>query len=193
MSVAIAGIPPAALAEYARVPIAFEVRAILDVAAPDGGLGGLTLAERAVDAPYVKDYDTFEPEHPLHWAARFDLSRWGIFLARADGRCVGGAAVAMDVDLDAAKGREGVAVLYDIRVAPEARGRGVGHALFRAAEAWAVGRGAGRLRIETQNINIPACRFYARQGCVLGAIHRFAYPDFPDEAQLLWYKDLGAG
>ena len=26
--------------------------------------------------------------------------------------------------------------------------------------------------------------------CVLGAIHRFAYPEFPNEAQLLWYKDL---
>jgi hypothetical protein len=29
-----------------------------------------------------------------------------------------------------------------------------------------------------------------KQGCMLGAIHRVAYPQFPDEAQLLWYKDL---
>jgi hypothetical protein len=25
---------------------------------------------------------------------------------------------------------------------------------------------------------------------VLGAVHRFAYPDLPHEAQLLWYKSL---
>jgi hypothetical protein len=53
-----------------------------------------------------------------------------------------------------------------------------------------VAKGCFRLKVETQNINVPACRFYVKQGCVLGAIHRFAYPEFPDEAQLLWYKDL---
>ena len=58
------------------------------------------------------------------------------------------------------------------------------------AEAWASREGARWLKIETQNVNVPACRFYARQGCSLGAAHRFAYPAFPDEVQLLWYKKL---
>jgi len=44
--------------------------------------------------------------------------------------------------------------------------------------------------VETQNVNVPACRFYARMGCVLGGIHRFAYPELPGEARLLWYKAL---
>jgi hypothetical protein len=43
---------------------------------------------------------------------------------------------------------------------------------------------------ETQNNNVSACRFYAKQGCVLGGINRYAYPDHPDEAQLLWYKEI---
>jgi hypothetical protein len=30
-------------------------------------------------------------------------------------------------------------------------------------------------------------------GCVLGAIHRHAYPDLPDETQLLWYRALEPG
>ena len=47
-----------------------------------------------------------------------------------------------------------------------------------------------QIKIETQNINVPACRFYVRQGCVLGAINRHAYPEFPTEVKLLWYKDL---
>lgn len=46
------------------------------------------------------------------------------------------------------------------------------------------------LKIETQNTNAPACRFYARRGCVLRAIRRFAYPLLPNEVELLWYKEL---
>ena len=83
-----------------------------------------------------------------------------------------------------------LAVLWNIRVSPEARGRKVGSALFRAAEAWAAARGCQQLKVETQNINVPACRFYSRQRCVLGAINSFAYSELPNEVQLLWYKLL---
>jgi hypothetical protein len=44
--------------------------------------------------------------------------------------------------------------------------------------------------VETQNSNAAACRFYARQGCVLLAANRGAYVELPDEIQLLWYKEL---
>ena len=180
-----------ALDEYARVPIAFTVRRVLDCTAVEGGLGGLALAERAVEAPYVKDYDALES--PAQWAERFDLRSWGFVAARLDGRRVGGAAVAFGGDeVHMLEGRRDLAVLWDLRVAPEARGRGAGAALWAAAEGWAAARGCRRLKVETQNVNVPACRFYARQGCVLGAIHRFAYPELPDEVQLLWYRDLPA-
>jgi hypothetical protein len=33
-------------------------------------------------------------------------------------------------------------------------------------------------------------RFYASQGCKLGAVNRSVYAELPDEIQLLWYKDL---
>jgi GNAT superfamily N-acetyltransferase len=184
--------PMPALAGYACVPIAFEVRTVLDVAVRDGGLGGFVLSERAVQSPYVKDYDALDGG-PTRWAARFDLSHWGLLAARRDGTLVGGAAVAFDTPgVDMLEGRRDLAVLWDVRVAPEARGQGVGAALFRAAEAWAAGRGCRWLKVETQNVNVPACRFYAGQGCELGAIHRFAYPELPDEVQLLWYKRLGS-
>ena len=182
--------PLSFLAEYARVQIAFEVREVLDLAVADGGLGGFALRPRRVDAPYVKDYDALDGG-PARWPERFDLSGWGLLAARVDGRVVGGAAVVVGTaGLEMAEGRRDLAVLWDLRVAPRARGRGVGAALFRAAEAWATARRCRRLKVETQNVNVPACRFYARQGCVLGAIHRFAYPDLPDEAQLLWYKQI---
>jgi hypothetical protein len=55
-------------------------------------------------------------------------------------------------------GRNDLAVLWDVRVHPEYRGRGVGHRLFTAAAEWARTRDCRVLKIETQNINAPACR-----------------------------------
>jgi ribosomal protein S18 acetylase RimI-like enzyme len=183
--------PFTAAAELAHISIAFEVESVFDVSARDGGLGGLVLAERRLDVPYVKDYDAIEGEGPAQWAKVFDVSNWGLIGAHSDGARVGGAVIAFDTEgVNMLEGRRDLAVLWDIRVSTQARGRGVGSALFRAVEAWAAARGVRQLKIETQNINVPACRFYARQGCVLGAINRFAYKDLPNEVQLLWYKNL---
>lgn len=140
---------------------------------------------------YVKDYDAYAANHPTDWPGRFDVTRWGFLAAWLGGRRVGGATIAYDAPgLDRLDGRHDLAVLWDLRVAPAEQRRGVGRALFGAAEHWAAARGARQLEVETQNVNAVACRFYARQGCMLGAIHRFAYPELPGEAQLLWYKDL---
>lgn len=191
MRVEVSEEPLSALVNYADVPIAFEVGSVLDIADAGHRPGEFMLTERGLDSPYVKDYDAIEGEEPARWATRFDVSNWGLLAARAEGRRVGGAVVAFDTPgLDMLEGRRDMAVLWDIRVSPEARGRGVGSALFRAAEAWAAARGCQQLKVETQNINVGACRFYARQGCVLAAVHRFAYPGLPDEVQMLWRKDL---
>jgi GNAT superfamily N-acetyltransferase len=176
---------------YGLVPIGFEVRSVLDVSTPLRGLGGLPLTERQVDPPYHKDYDAESDDGPNRWAQTFDLSQWGFFGAWLDGERVGGAAVAFnDRELLFLDGRQDLAVLWDLRVAPTVRRQGIGSALLAATERWASGRGCHQLKVETQNINVPACRFYARRGFVLGAIHRFAYPSLPEETQLLWYKDL---
>lgn len=182
---------PTLVDEYAQVPIAFEVRSILHVSARDGA-PGFDLVERPIDAPFVKDYDAIAGNHPSDWAKRFDVSRWGLLCARVDGRRVGGVVVAFDTrGVTMLEGRRDLAVIWDLRVAPHVRRHGVGRTLFAAAERWANGRGCRRLVVETQNNNVAACRFYARQGCALGAVHRDAYPDLPQEIQLLWHKDLG--
>lgn len=161
---------------------------MFDVAAADGGFA---LTERILATPYIKDYDDFAGEGPAEWGKHFDVSSWGFFAARIGGRRVGGAAVAFDTPgVHMLEGRRDLAVLWDLRVAPEARGRGAGAALFHAAEAWARARGCRELKVETQNVNVPACRFYARQGCILAEAVRGAYPALPDEVQLIWRKDL---
>jgi GNAT superfamily N-acetyltransferase len=182
---------PGALGDHGRISIAFVVDRILDVALADGGLGGMVLTETPVADPYVKDYDAVKGEGPTRWAKRFDVSNWAIIGAWQNGVRVGGAVIAFrTADLYMLGGRDDVAVLWDIRVAPEQRGSGVGSALFRAAEGWAGARGCGWLKIETQNVNAAACRFYQKMGCTLGAIDRFAYPELPGEVQLLWWKAL---
>ena len=50
-----------------------------------------------------------------------------------------------------------------------------------------------QLKIETQNNNVAANRFYQAMGCRLGVIHRFAYAGIAgveDEVMLLWYLAL---
>ncbi len=189
MSIEVTEESAATLADYARVPIAFEVRYVYDL---EEQACGPALVERAVTHPYVKDYDAMDGG-PERWPSQFDLTKWGFFAARSGGHRVGGAAIAFGTNgVEMLENRADLAVLWDLRVTPAARGRGVGTALFQAAEAWAITRGCRQLKVETQNVNVPACQFYARMGCVLDGIHRFAYPELPDEVQLLWYKALSS-
>ena len=191
MTIELAEEPMAVLPEYARVPIIFTVDRVLDVTSRDDGRGGFALSERHLEVPYEKDYDAIAGEGPLQWGRRFDLSKWALLTARFADRMVGGATLAFDTPrLTMLEGRRDLAVLWDIRVAPDVRRQGVGSALFQRAEAWAQLHGCRQLKIETQNINTRACRFYERQGCRLETIHRAAYPGLPEEIQLLWYKDL---
>ena len=190
MKIEASDVPSAGLIEYARIPIVFEVNAVLDVGDRLES-GGFILTERRVQTPYLKDYDAIA-ETPTEWARRFDTSKWGIMIARIDDYCVGGVTVAYNTPgLDMLEGRSDLAVIWDIRVAPASRQHGVGTSLMKVAEAWAVARGCRHLKVETQNINLAACRFYARQGFVLRAAHNGVYRECPDEVQLLWYKDLG--
>ena len=191
MDIEVSENPKANLAEYATIPISFQVRSVFDVTDRRAEHGEFVLVERDLDVHYLKDYDAIEGNHPTQWAARFDLSNWGFFQANVAVQRVGWAAVAIDTpSLDMLQGRADIAAVWDIRVAPEARQQGVGSALFHAVMAWARARGRRQLIIETQNINVPACRLYLKQGCVLVAANQLAYPGFPEETQLLWQKTL---
>jgi GNAT superfamily N-acetyltransferase len=131
-----------AAAELVHVPIAFEVASVFDVSTSDAGLGGITLSERRLDIPYMKDYDTVGAENPTQWSERFDISNWGLNVARSNGELVGGAVVAFNTeDMCLLEGRRDFAILWDMRVLPEARGRGIWSALFRVVKSWAAARG----------------------------------------------------
>jgi GNAT superfamily N-acetyltransferase len=183
----------AELVDYATVPIAYLVDRRFDVAIDDHGLGGVTLTEVPVEPAWVKDYDALEGEGPTRWPKRFDTTNWGVIAAFDDDTRVGGAVLAYRTpDCWLLEGRDDLAVLWDIRVRPDARGCGVGRAIYGAAISWARERECRHLKIETQNVNVPACRFYVAMGCELAAVNRFAYPDLPDEVELDWVWDIAA-
>ena len=191
MTVTVDEEPIERLEEQAELSIAFTVDRALVATPVDGGLGGITLDEQPVAPSWVKDYDLLDGEGPARWRRSFDVTRWGFLVARDGDERVGGAVIAFDTpSVHLLDGRRDLAALWDLRVHPDRRSSGIGALLWRAAEDWARTRGCRQLMVETQNNNVGACRFYARMGCTLGALHRFRHPELPDEIQLLWYTSL---
>jgi GNAT superfamily N-acetyltransferase len=182
---------PGILAEYAKISIAFEVKSIFRVELLTEGLGGIKLTEESVAKPFIKDYDALEAERPERWAERFKIENWG-FLSAFDGaKRIGGAAIAWNSpEVFMLDGSPEIACLWDLRVAPAYRGRKIGQHLFNFAVLWAKERNCRLFKVETQNINVPACRFYVSQGCHLGGYSLHAYPEWMNEVQLVWYRKI---
>ena len=191
MSVVIELIGADRLPVYADIPMNCEVRSMLSVKEIDGAM---ELSEHPAPTHYTKNYDAYADGGPLNWPKRFDISQWGIWIAHDRGDVVGGAAVAWNTaTVEMLEGRRDLAVLWDIRVRPTAKRRGVGSALFQEAARWAGTKDCRTLKIETQNVNVDACRFYAKMGCVLERIDRLAYrhcAEIADEIMLVWHHDL---
>ena len=170
--------------------------------------GGFSFTLRDV-IPYTKDLGGYEKA--CENEKRFDISNWAFFIAfDADGNpCdavqgdsrshlpgtpIGAITMAAQTQgVDMLDGRSDLAVLWDLRVREEYRQLGLGTRLFTAAVQWARQEGYKQLKIECQNNNVAACRFYQRQGAILKEVNKGAYADDPalkDEVQLIWYLDL---
>ena len=186
---------PEQLDLYGTVPMRLVVESVFRVEIVDRGFGGFRLTEERVAAPWTKDYDEDEPERVRRWTRQFDVSNWAFFLAYEGGELAGGATVAARTGgvfkLDE---RDDLGALWDIRVRDELRRRGTGRALFGAAVDWCRSQGLRQLKIETQNVNVPACRFYAAMGCELRGIIHHSYaagsPQLAEEVEFHWWLDL---
>lgn len=174
---------------YKQIPMVKGVSSVFRLVLPEKGLGGIHFQEEPVDEYMV---DMGPDSDPLDWAKDFNLGNWGFALAWEGQKPVGAVALAYDTPgVNMLAGRRDLAVLWDIRVDPDYQGKGIGKLLFDYAVQWARERNCTQMKIETQQDNVKACRFYARQGCHLGEINRYAYyGQGTDEVMLIWYLDL---
>jgi GNAT superfamily N-acetyltransferase len=178
--------------QYDQIPMRVRVSSYYRIEKLDRGLGGFTLTETPVE-PYIKDFCVGEDE-TAEWWKRFDLANWAFFMAFDGERPVGAAAVASrDKDVNMLSGRSDLAVLWDIRVDDGYKHQGVGQTLFDMAADWSRKQGLVQMKIECQNVNVPAVKFYHKQGAVLSAIDEYAYynePECRSETQLIWFLEL---
>ncbi len=180
------------LDDYTKIPITFEVNSIFEVCEKDGDMSGYELTEVPVDTPYIKDYDDNGKHGPLTWEGKYDTSNWAFFLIY-DGKTpiAGATAVYNSPEINMLEGRGDLTVLWDIRIHPDYRGRGIGRELIEAVMDWAKQRHCTQLKIETQNVNVNACRFYKAMGAKLRKVNYHVYKDKEkEEIQFLWYIDL---
>lgn len=191
MPVIITPIGPDGLAEYANVPMVIGVRSRLILDDLERRLPtrpNPSLREEPIAIPYRKDYDALDGG-PLQWPTRFDLSGWSFWLARDAGQTVGGAAMATRTPRLLPAAASADAILWDLRVHPAHRRKRIATALFHEAAQWAQSNGYTGLIIETQDVNVPANRFYAKMNCRVSDIDRHAYRStlaIAHEVMLLW-------
>ena len=176
---------------YESIPSSYVVESRIVLAGLGIGKEGLTDLKESLEEPWIKDYDLIDGQGPSRWASQFDISNWGLLSAWNEDRRIGGAVIAWQSgSVFMLESRKDMAVIFDIRVHQANRRMGIGRLLFAEASSWAKGRECTSMKIETQDVNVSACRFYAAMGCELGAINRGVYPSLPEETQLLWYKKL---
>ena len=179
------------LDRYSVIPSYFEVNSMLEVEVLDDGFKGMKFREKKVARPYTKNYDV--DGEPFSWL-NFNTSHWVTFLLSEDESLVGGLTVACQTpELRELNGRNDLADVWDIRVHPDYKHKGYGTRLFQEAVAWSRNKGFKQLCVETQNVNVRACRFYLKQGCRLGvstAMLTIATRKKRDEVQLVWFMDL---
>ena len=122
--------PITGLGLHGEIPIAFLVEHVLDVALVEEGLGGVVMSERAVEVPWVKDYDAIEGGTD-EMSGTLRRHQLGTHLRPRLRPARGGAVVAFDTaGVSMLEGRGDLAVLWDIRVHPASRSSGMGHCSF---------------------------------------------------------------
>jgi GNAT superfamily N-acetyltransferase len=179
------------LSKYGEVSIALQVKTEYKIELLLNGLGGMIFEEVTVEKPYCLDYDADKGAGPDRWLKMWNLENWRIISAYEGNKRIGGAVLAFNTpSVNMLEGRDDIVVVWDIRIDAEHRGKGVGTAIFQKCIEWSKQKGCKRLKIETQNINVNACKFYMKQGASLGLVDRYAYKDKPGVTQLIWNIEL---
>ena len=176
---------------YDQVSANVDVRSEYRVNRVNRGLGGLVFEEVPV-TPYVKDLSIYEKA--TEYEEMFDISNWRFYMAFDGDTPVGAMTVAGTTKgMDMLGEKSGACVLWDIRVADAYKHMGIGQRMLDLGKEAAKADGYQIMIIECQNNNVPACRFYWKQGALLSKLDMNAYdsePEIADEVQFVWHLEL---
>ena len=177
--------------QYDKIPMIVRVKSIYQLEKINNGLGGLLLVEAPVEA-YDKDLGAYTVASK--YAAEFDITNWAFFMAFLDDMPIGAVTIASRTEgVQMLDGRDDLSVLWDLRIDDRFKQQGIGSKLLNLAVDWSKSQGFSQMKIECQNTNVPACKFYQKQGAELGRVDEFAYYKeaiVNDEIQLIWYINL---
>ncbi len=121
------------------------------------------------------------PDDKLDWAPYIDSNQKIVLLAFHEDVCIGQIRLVKDWNR--------FAYIENIAVKKNYRKSGVGHLLLEAAENWAKEQSLIGLSLEAQNDNLIACRFYVKEGFVLGGVDTLKQSANPNiDLTLYWYK-----
>ena len=130
---------------------------------------------------YENPLETSFPDDQLQWNEYIDSEKKVVFLAFHAGECIGHIRLVKDWNR--------FAYIENIAVRKSFRKSGIGHLLLEVAKTWTQDRSLIGLSLEAQNDNVIACRFYEKEGFVLGGadtLKQHANPNI--DITLYWYK-----
>jgi streptothricin acetyltransferase len=132
--------------------------------------------EEIFSEPYFKKYEDDEIE-----ISYIEEEGKVVFLYYLKNNCIGRIKIRSNWN--------GYALIEDIAVAKDYRKNGVGTALLNKAIEWAKEKHYSGLMLETQDINVSACHFYAKNHFLIGAVDTMLYSNFStaNEIAIFWY------
>lgn len=136
-----------------------------------------SFSEELFHSPCTKYY----PNDELDYAEYINHMQKAMFLAYIGDSCVG--------QIRISENWNRYCYIEDIAVSSDYRCQGIGRKLIQTAIQWAKEHDLCGLMLETQDINLTACRFYKQCGFILGAVDTMLYAncDNSDEKALFWY------
>jgi ribosomal protein S18 acetylase RimI-like enzyme len=162
----------------------YKSSSILEVERSGTGLEiGWRLVERDLPQPFDKgtlyDFDEIAQAEIRARLERPDDTYQRV--AESSGLLVG----FLDIELQS---WNDTAFLWNLMIDLDYRGQGLGRRLWHRALDFARQSDVRAIMIETQNTNVPACRFYARMGCELVGINEVYYTNdgSATEVALFW-------
>ncbi len=159
-----------------------EPFAVIGLLCPQLKDGDWSYREQLLEIPSEKRY----PQDELVLSDYIDSPDRAIFLAYEEGTAVGRIVLRRNWNKNA--------FVEDLEVRKNARGKGLGSALLLRADTWAREQGLCGVMLETQDSNLLACRFYAKNGFRLGGVDTYLYRNFDEpyrsERAVFWYRYL---